>query len=133
MPSKKEINLLLRHRFIIKIILNLWTVLTFTLFIIDFFSGHRFDTSTTAIEVVYLTLLGIYISDKEYERWRDGFHSRFFGEFFVIAWTLLMVIFVIITPMSDGQFKVPQDFAVVYASVIAAFAISQHSKALKKN
>jgi len=118
------------ERWILKTILNLWTVLTMTLFVADFLSGNKFDSSTAAIGMIYLAILGIYVSEKEYIRWKNKFVSYFLGEGFVLAWTVLMVIFVIGAPLSYGRFHLPAEFTIVYTSVIGAFAISQHSKSL---
>lgn len=121
----------LNNQRVLKLILNIWTLVTMIFFIINYFSGSKFDTSSTSIGVIYIAILGIYITSKEYTRWQEkNFMSRFLGEGFVGFWTALMVIFVILTPFSEGKFKVPDEFAIVYTSVIAAFAITQHSKNL---
>jgi membrane protease YdiL (CAAX protease family) len=113
-------------RWILKLILNLWTVLTIVLFIADFLSGNKFDTTASAIGIIYLGILGIYVSEKEYSRWKTKFMSRFLGEGFVIIWTVVMVIFVVAAPLSEGRFRIPAEFALIYTSVIAAFALTQH-------
>jgi len=119
-------------RWVLKTILNLWTILTMILFAADFLSGNKFDSSTGAIGIIYLAILGIYVSEKEYIRWKNKFVSYFLGEGFVLAWTVLMVIFVVAAPLSYGRFRLPTEFAIVYTSVIGAFAISQHSKKLRQ-
>ncbi len=131
-PTKlQKIKNYLSGRRFLKMILNLWTIVTMILFAIDFFSGNKFDTSTGAIGIIYLGILGVYITEKEYTRWEHKrFISRFLGEGFVGFWTAMMIMFVILATFSGGQFKIPQDFAVVYTSVVAAFAITQHSKSL---
>lgn len=121
-----------RHRRILKGILNLWTIITITMFMVDFISGNRYDTSSSAIGVIYLIILGIYVSDKEYSRWQNNFASRFLGEGFVVAWTVMMVLFVVLAPLSDGYFRIPAEFAFIYTSVVGTFAITMHSKALKQ-
>ena len=114
---------------VLKLILNIWTILTMALFALDFFSGNKYDSSATAIGIIYIAILGIYISEKEYTRWqKKGFISRFLGEGFVGVWTGLMLVFVILAPFSAGKCIVPAELAIVYTSVIGAFAISQHSK-----
>ena len=120
------------HRRILKLILNFWTYLTMVIFCVDFFSGNRFDASASAVGVIYIALLGIYVGDKEYIRWRKNkpFSSLFLGETFVVVWTVVMAVFVVVAPISQGRFFVPSEFAVIYASIIGAFAISSHSKAL---
>ena len=123
----------IRNRLILKVILNLWSIITITMFMVDFISGNRYDTSTSSVGVIYLIILGIYVSDKEYSRWKNNFVSRFLGESFVVAWTIMMVMFVVLAPLSDGYFKIPADFAFIYTSVIGTFAITMHSKALKQS
>ena len=118
-------------RWILKIILNFWTILTMILFIADFASGNKFDSSASTIGIIYLAILGIYVSEKEYIRWKSKFESYFLGEGFVVAWTIIMAAFVISAPLSGGRLRLPTEFAIVYTSVIGAFAISQHSKNLR--
>lgn len=101
-------------------------------FLADFFSGHQFDISTSSIGIIYLAILGIYTSEKEYTRWKDDFKSRFVGEWFVIAWTVIMAVFVILAPFSQGYYSVPEGFAVMYTAVIGVFAVSHHSKRIRK-
>ena len=114
-------------------ILNFWTLITIVFFIVDFFSGRHFDSSTSAISIIYLAILSIYTSEKEYTRWRQSkFTSRFIGEGFVIIWTIVMALFVLIAPLSGGIFIVPEGFALVYTAIIGVFAISNHSKRIHR-
>ncbi len=117
----------------LKLILNIWTFLTIFLFLADFFSGNQFDSAASAIGIIYLAILGIYAGEKEYDRWKTKFSSKFSGEIFILIWTIVMVVFVIIAPFSGGLYHLPQEFAIVYTSVIGVFAITQHSKNLHNN
>ncbi|OGY44159.1 MAG: hypothetical protein A3J62_00970 [Candidatus Buchananbacteria bacterium RIFCSPHIGHO2_02_FULL_38_8] len=130
--DQPEDRRLLRNRKILKFILNLWTGLTIFLFILDFFSGNKFDSSASMIGIIYLAILGIYASEKEYSRWKSKFASHFIGEAFVVIWTIIMAIFVIAAPLSQGIYKIPAEFAIVYTSVIGVFAITRHSKAMRQ-
>jgi len=125
----KEKNYL-AYRWILKIILNSWTIFTITIFAIDFFSANKFDSSASAIGVIYLALLAIYAGEKEYTRWKKKFKSRHIGEVFVLVWTVAMMIFVTTATLSQGIYHLPKEFAVVYTSVIGVFAITARSKAL---
>lgn len=132
MFNKKRKSKSLVDYYILKRILNFWTILTMAFFVSDFFSGHEFDITTSSIGVIYLAILGIYTSEKEYSRWKDHFESKFAGEGFIIGWTVIMAIFVIVAPLSNGFYKVPEEFAVMYTAVLGVFAISHHSKRIKK-
>lgn len=129
--GKKEKNIFL-NRLVLKRLLNFWTVLTMAFFLADFFSGHRFDISASSIGIIYLAILGIYTSEKEYVRWRYKFQSKFAGEGFVIAWTIIMAVFVVVAPLSGDNYKVPEEFAVMYTAIIGVFAVSHHSKDIRQ-
>ena len=128
---KKKENIFF-DRFVLKVILNFWTVLTMALFVADFLSGHHFSVSATAISIIYLAILGIYTSEKEYARWRDNFQSKFVGEGFVIGWTIIMAFFVILAALFSDIYKVPEEFAAMYTAIIGVFAVSYHSKRIHK-
>ena len=120
------------NRRILKLILNFWTIVTIGLLVLDFFSGNKYNSSVSAIGAIYLAMLGIYVSEKEFIRWKTKFSSKFIGESFVGVWTAIMAMFVIAAPLSNGAFSVPTEFPVIYTSVIGVFAITQHSKSLKR-
>lgn len=130
--NKKQKNSNWRHRLILKIILNFWTLAAMIFFLADFFSGNRFDSTASSIGIIYLALLGIYVGEKEYTRWKNKFVSKFLGESFVILWTIIMVIMVIIAPFTQGLFRVPEQFAIIYSSVIGVFAVTQYSKTMRE-
>ena len=132
MTRRNKNNNIFTDRLVLKIILNFWSFLTMAFFVIDFFSGHQFDGSTSAIGIIYLAMLGIYTSEKEYTRWKSKFKSRFIGEGFVIMWTIVMTMFVIIAPLSNGIYIVPEGFALIYTAVICVFAVSHHSKRIHR-
>ncbi|MDD2807123.1 MAG: hypothetical protein PHW95_01195 [Patescibacteria group bacterium] len=133
MPPKKNHQDNNFSRLVLKAIVDIWGILTIILFFVDFLSNNRFDSSASVIGIIYLAILGIYASDKEFSRWKNSFISRFLGEIFVIAWTAIMIIFVVTATISHGQYKVPADFAVVYTSVLGVFAITQRSKELHEH
>jgi ABC-type Mn2+/Zn2+ transport system permease subunit len=120
-----------QQRVVLKVILNFWTFVTMVLFVLDFFSGNQYNSTSSAIGLIYLSVLGIYASEKEYVRWKNKFASQFFGEFFIVTWTTIMLIFVATAPFSNGNLRVPGEFVVVYTSVVGVFAITQYSKKLR--
>jgi len=129
---KNKNNNIFLDRLVLKILLNFWTTLAMLFYVIDFFSGNIFNTSSSAIGVIYLAILGIYTGEKEYSRWKTKFKSRFLGESFIVIWTMIMAMFVIISPLSNGAYKVPEEFALVYTAIIGVFAVTYHSKTIHK-
>jgi len=126
--SEKNINLLVSFR----LLTNLWTVITLILFIIDFYSGNKYDSATSIIGIIYVGVLGIYAGSKEFERWQNkNYISYYIGEYFVVAWTIIAAIFVFMAPFSNGLFRVPEEFGATYIAVLAIFAITRRSKVMR--
>ncbi|MFA5021524.1 MAG: hypothetical protein WC508_00370 [Patescibacteria group bacterium] len=121
------------NRRIFKLILNVWTVVTIFLFSLDFFSGGRYNSSAATIGIIYLAILGLYAGEKEFTRWKDNFISKFLGEGFVIVWTVIVILFAVTAPLSEGRFKIPGELAVVYTSVVGVYIITKRSKGLHNN
>jgi len=121
---------------ILRFLSGLWGWIAIFLFGLDFFTGHLYKISVTAAAVIYGAILALYVGSKEYERWRQKnqkYASKYFGEVYVIVWTLVMIIFVLLAPFSGGLFKIPAEFPAVYLTVISAFIISRQSKFLKNS
>jgi hypothetical protein len=119
---------------ILRFLSGLWGWITIFLFGLDFFAGHTYKVSVTSASVIYGTMLALYVGSKEYERWQQKnqkYPSKYFGEVYVVIWTLVMIIFVLLAPFSDGLFKIPAEFPAVYLTVVSVFIISRQSKLLK--
>jgi len=120
---------------ILRFLSGLWGWLTMLIFTVDFFSSHAYPAGVSAIAVIYGAILALYAGSKEYQRWREKtvYQSRHFGELYVIIWTLLMVIFVSLSPFSQGYFKIPGELPAVYLTVVSVFIISRESRKLRKD
>ncbi|MBU1131422.1 hypothetical protein KJ840_04785 [Patescibacteria group bacterium] len=112
---------------------NLWGIIAMGFFIIDFFSYHRYSVGTSAVSVIYIGVLGLYVTSKEYYRWKskEKFESKYFGEIYVVIWTIIMLTFVMVAFISNGLMKIPGEFVTTYISALGIFAISQQSKNFK--
>jgi len=77
-------------------------------------------------------VLGIYVGTKEFDRWyeqHDGTHP---GEFFVLAWTTLLILLFSISITLNGNYAVSGEVIAVYILVLTVFAISQKSKRMHR-
>ncbi|RJR31699.1 hypothetical protein C4569_01960 [Candidatus Parcubacteria bacterium] len=110
---------------------DFWGLFTISLFTVDFFTGGGMRQITTAIAVIYISILGIFIGEKEYLRWKNIYISKFFGEGYIILWTTILVILVIISSFSR-RYHFPEQMSVVYISVLTFYFASLRSKILKK-
>ncbi len=109
---------------------NLWTFVAIGFFLFDFFTIDKYNSYAAAISIIYITILGIYVGTKEFDRWQNSHHSKRKGELFVILWTVLILFFVIMAIASEGKYKIPSEFTATYIALLSVFALTQRSKFL---
>ena len=115
-----------------KILSNFWGSVTAIFFLLTFFKIYDVSHILTDVTIIYLTLLSVFAGLKEFNRWKNKeFLSRYHGEIFVVAWTSLMVIFVLLSAYDKNNFNMSTQFTATYLSVLGIFAISRKSKSLK--
>jgi len=114
-----------------KYLTNFWSLLTLVIFIVAFFAPNQFNGVLGNIAVIYASILGIYVGSKEVARWQNkNFISNYYGEIFVIVWTLT-IFFMILVSIMNPEFIIQPEFTATYITILGIFAISQKSKALK--
>jgi hypothetical protein len=113
-----------------RILTNLWTFVAILLFVFDFVSNNRFDASAGAVSAIYIAVLSIYVGTKEFERWHADYANCYYGEMYIIIWTIFVIIACVIAPFSEGYFRIPPGLVVVYTVILSIFAISRRSKIL---
>ncbi len=115
---------------ILRFLAGFWGWVTMLLFIVDFFSHHLLSEGITTAAVIYGAILAMYAGSKEYKRWQQkkNYKSDHFGELYIITWTLVMVIFVALTFLLSGYYKIPGEFPAVYLTVLSVFILSRESK-----
>lgn len=126
----KTSNISVSKNLIWKWLANLWAILTILLYLVDFFSGNKYNASAGATSVIYISLLGLYAGSKEFDRWTSTHRSISFGEIFIVLWTALMVMMAVLAPFSQGKLTVPSEAITTYIAVLGVFAITQKSKNL---
>jgi len=115
-----------------RILTYIWGILAGTFFILDFFKLLNCSNSLRTLAVIYICVLSIFTSIKEFHRWKNKkFFSRYKGEIFVFAYTLIMLLFLILEIKNPEQYKIHGAFTTTYLSILGIFAISYNSKYLK--
>ena len=97
-------------------------------FVADFFRFGQYDAISEFFSAIYIVVLGIYASTKEFERWHGRHFSRYLGEYFTIFWTALAIIFLAAIIFTNQTYHLPDNFLTVYISVLGIFALTQKSK-----
>lgn len=103
------------------------TVILMAWFTVSFFTQGRFEISD-ALANIYLIMLGYYVGDKEFDRWKKRFHSHSRrGEYFVGGWGLLGIVMFIIEE-TGGKAQgliVPHYLTFVIGGVIVMYVVTE--------
>lgn len=115
-----------------KALANFWASITAIAFMLNFFNVLNISHILTDLMIIYLSILTIFTGLKEYSRWKEKkFFSQSNGEIFIIAWTILIVAFILLSAYDKSQYKLSTEFTATYLSVMGIYAISRKSKNLK--
>lgn len=96
----------------------------------DFWTNDKYSGYAAAVSIIYISILGIYVGTKEFDRWQNSHLSKRKGELFVILWTVLIFFFIITAIVSGGKYKMPSEFTATYIALLSIFALTQRSKFL---
>ena len=115
---------------ILRFLAGLWGWLTIIIFTLDFFNGHAYKGAITNIAIIYGAVLAMYVGSKEYRRWREKkmYQSKHWGELYVVIWTVLMILFIILAFVYKNNYSIPPEFPAVYLTVLSVFILSRESK-----
>ena len=113
-----------------RILTNFWTVIFIAFLIFDFFWLNRYEYLTVPFSVIYIGVLGLYASTKEFDRWYEMHEGRHPGELFVILWTVVIFALLGISFFSRGGYKISSEAIADYIMVLSVFALTQKSKRL---
>lgn len=120
----------LKERINWRIVTNIWTIIAFLAFSIDFFSFHKYSISSAGISIIYIAILTLYAGTKEFDRWLNTLAVNYKGEVFVIVWTFFIIILSLISFFSAKKYNLPSELVTVYITVLGIFALTRRSKYL---
>ena len=108
---------------------TIWTVVFMVFVLVNFFSADVYAALTLPLSAVYAGVLMLYAGTKEFDRWYDLYDGRHPGEFFVGAWTLLILVMAAIAFFSGNKnYVLAPEVVADYIMVLSIFAITQKSK-----
>lgn len=114
-------------------LINAWSILFFLVVIVDFLTNNACRDVINVLATLYIAILAIYVSDKEFERWYHRHRSQHPGEFFVIAWTVLIFGLVVSNLIFHEPYEIPGSVISSYIAVLTILAITRKSKELYIN
>ncbi len=109
---------------------HLWTVFFMFVIVVNFFGHDRFEFLIAPFSAIYISILGLYVSTKEFDRWYEMHHSRHPGEIFVFIWTVIILMLLGISGFFKNGYHLSTEAVAVYIMVLSVFALTQKSKAM---
>lgn len=128
MPKEK------RSLTILRILANAWGLLTFFLFVYNFFFNQGNQKLASTCAVIYAMALALYVGNKEYLRWSKAnkFQSMHFGEAYPVIWSIALIVFAIVSLLTKGDYEIPTEFTTTYITILGIYIISEQSKVMRK-
>lgn len=111
-------------------LINVWSFIFFALIISDFFHANAYEEILNAIGTIYVSILAIYVSNKEFERWYDQHEESHPGEIFVVIWSALVISLLILDYFYGEAYKLPSAVVSAYIAVLTILVITRKSKEL---
>ncbi len=109
-------------------LINTWSVFFFLFVIFDFISNNAYRDFLDVVSIIYISILAIYSSNKEFERWYDKHESQHPGEIFVIIWSVLIFVLFSLSCIFDNGYKMPTSVVSAYIAVLTILAVTKKSK-----
>ncbi|HEY4508802.1 MAG TPA: hypothetical protein VJC13_00775 [Candidatus Paceibacterota bacterium] len=109
-------------------LVNFWTLVLYVVTIADFFMKNALVELLGPICAIYIALLAIYTAEKEFERWNDYNIGRHPGEYYVFAWTGLILILLALELVYHESYRLPSEVFSTYIVVLGILAITRKSK-----
>lgn len=106
---------------------NFWTITFYSLIIADFIYRNNLHEFIEPVSAIYLAVLAVYTTKKEFERWHNyniGVHP---GEKYVIVWTILVITLFILDAVYI-DYSIPSEVFTSYLVVVGILAITKRSK-----
>lgn len=110
---------------------NFWTMAFMVFLALNFFDYGHYDFMIAPLSVIYIGILSLYVSTKEFDRWYELHeHERHPGEWFVLFWTIVIFGLFAVSVAESGARKVSSEAVAVYIMVLSVFALTQKLKRL---
>jgi uncharacterized membrane protein YhaH (DUF805 family) len=109
-------------------LVNFWTLVMYVTVIFDFLNNNSLTEFLGPICAIYIALLALYTAEKEFERWHDYNIGRHPGERYVIVWTFLIVVLLVLEFTHTRDYTLPSEVFSTYIVVLGILAITRKSK-----
>ncbi len=109
-------------------LINFWSVVFFVMIIMDFFAKNAYGDLLSILAAIYISVLAIYVSNKEFERWYDKHEGQHPGEIFVVIWSALVFCLFFLDFVYQTEYQMPNSIISSYIAVLTILAVTRKSK-----
>jgi hypothetical protein len=109
-------------------LINVWSLVFFAAIIYDAVTGNAAEEALKVFSIVYIGVLAIYVSNKEFERWYHHHRRQHPGEAFVVIWSVLVVALLLWDVTSAQIYHLPETVVSSYIAVLTILAITRKSR-----
>ena len=111
---------------------NTWTLILFVATIYDFVSENSLAEQEILVPIsaIYVVDLSIYSADKEFKRWKDCHDTAHPGEVYLILWTILVMVILVIAHFKHVHYHMPAEVISSYIGEPGVLADTKESKKL---
>lgn len=126
--AKKEIDDKIISVSVWRHLVSLWSIVIYSVILIDYYTHNGLPEFLGPVSAVYIAILAVYTAQKEFERWHDYNIGRHPGEVYVFAWTILIVVLLVLEFTHRDLYKLPDIVFTTYIVVLGILAITKKSK-----
>lgn len=107
---------------------HVWLAALVFIILIDFWSGGRYAYLISPVSILYISLLTVYITSKEFKRWQRNYQGQHPGEIALVIWTVLIFMLIISNAYLGANYHISQEIISTYLVVVALFIVSRGSR-----
>lgn len=109
-------------------LINFWSIFFFIVIVLDFSYKNAYSSTLNVLATVYISVLAIYVSNKEFERWYDKHNSKHPGEVFVVIWSILVFCLFMLDFILKADYQIPNSVISSYIAVLTILVVTRKSK-----
>jgi len=109
-------------------LINFWSIFFFIIIVLDFISKNAYNDILNVLATVYISVLAIYVSNKEFERWYDKHNGKHPGEIFVVIWSILVFCLFVLDFAFKADYRMPGSVVSSYIAVLTILVVTRKSK-----
>jgi len=109
-------------------LINIWSVIFFSVILFDAQTGNGVEGILKVTSILYIGVLAIYVSNKEFERWYHRHSRQHPGEIFVVVWTVLVAALLVADITAQDAYHLPETVVSSYIAVLTILAITRKSR-----